>query len=339
MLGRRIRTLAAGVLAVGVLVGGVPSVAAGSTTLGTLTAPMGVFYDTGPWIYIQQSVAPGTNPYSVPFDGVLTDWTVDKGPANTNPTNLEVLRPTGGGQFTVLAETTATFGGTTPLAPPIQVHAGDVIGVGNAASAMLGPAGDGSASASDVMVKTGSDPPPGTTGVTFGSPVANERADVAATLVGRPVVTSLSPNFGSPSGGTTVTINGAHFADVPASGAVKFGATAASYTVLSDTAIRATAPSAPLGPVNVTVTDIGGTSSGSIYTYSNSPKKVRCVVPKLKGKTLKKARKLLKKAHCRLGKVKGRKGKHARIRKQQPKPGTVLNAGSKVRVTTRRRHH
>ena len=41
-----------------------------------------------------------------------------------------------------------------------------------------------------------------------------------------------------------------------------------------------------------------------------------CVVPKLKGKTLKAARKALKKADCKLGKVKG-KGK---VVSQNPKP-------------------
>ena len=78
------------------------------------------------------------------------------------------------------------------------------------------------------------------------------------------------------------------------------------------------------------------TTAADRFTFANP---VKCVVPKLKGKTLKKARKALKKAHCKLGKITGPKGKKARIKKQKPKAGTVLAAGSKVKVTTKRRQH
>jgi PASTA domain len=57
----------------------------------------------------------------------------------------------------------------------------------------------------------------------------------------------------------------------------------------------------------------------------------KCVVPKLKGKTLTQTKRALRKADCRLGKVKGpRKG---RVVKQKPKPGKVLASASKVNVT------
>jgi hypothetical protein len=59
---------------------------------------------------------------------------------------------------------------------------------------------------------------------------------------------------------------------------------------------------------------------------------VNCVVPRLKGKSLKAARKALTKAECKLGKVKGHKGKSAKVRKQNPKPGKVLAPGAKVNV-------
>ena len=61
----------------------------------------------------------------------------------------------------------------------------------------------------------------------------------------------------------------------------------------------------------------------------------RCVVPKLKGKTLKKAKKALKKAHCRLGKVHGRHRKHGHVRKQKPKRGRKFPAGHKVNIWLR----
>jgi hypothetical protein len=61
-----------------------------------------------------------------------------------------------------------------------------------------------------------------------------------------------------------------------------------------------------------------------------------CVVPKLVGDKLKKAKGLLNGADCRLGKVKG-KGKE--VKKQRPKAGTVLPVDSKVNVTLGPRHH
>jgi hypothetical protein len=47
--------------------------------------------------------------------------------------------------------------------------------------------------------------------------------------------------------------------------------------------------------------------------------------------TLKAAKKALKKAHCRLGKVKG--AKTGRAKHQSRKRGTVLPAGTKVKIT------
>jgi hypothetical protein len=69
-------------------------------------------------------------------------------------------------------------------------------------------------------------------------------------------------------------------------------------------------------------------------------KPVRCIVPKLRGKSLAKAKRLLKKAHCRLGKV-------SRKASTRVKPGRVVatrfkafsrhRAGTRVRVTIARK--
>jgi beta-lactam-binding protein with PASTA domain len=59
------------------------------------------------------------------------------------------------------------------------------------------------------------------------------------------------------------------------------------------------------------------------------------VVPTLKGKRLKAARKSLKKADCILGKVKGRRSKTAKVRRQSAGPGTTLPPGSAVNVRVR----
>jgi beta-lactam-binding protein with PASTA domain len=65
-------------------------------------------------------------------------------------------------------------------------------------------------------------------------------------------------------------------------------------------------------------------------------KPVRCVVPKLRGKTLPKAKRLLKRAHCRLGKVARKPSKRVKpghVLATRFKPGTRHRAGTRVRVT------
>lgn len=142
-----------------------------------------------------------------------------------------------------------------------------------------------------------------------------------------PVITSITPRSGSIKGGTTVRIVGQHLSAM----SVSFGSRpAARFTVNSPTQITAVSPrrSAP-GVVAVSVTTGGGRSAAVTadkFTYT------ACVVPKLKGKTLRNARKALKRADCRLGKVKpkGQTGGH--VKTQSPKAGRVLAPGSKVRV-------
>ena len=80
----------------------------------------------------------------------------------------------------------------------------------------------------------------------------------------------------------------------------------------------------------MTVTTAAGTSppvAGDRFTYTAG-----CVVPKLRGKKLKATRKALKKRACKLGRIKGEKGKSARVRSQHPKAGKELPAGTKVSV-------
>lgn len=84
-----------------------------------------------------------------------------------------------------------------------------------------------------------------------------------------PTVTAVSPNSGSTSGGTAVTITGTNFV----SGAtVTFGGTAATnVTVVSSTSLTATTPAHAAGAVNVVVTDSNG--SGTLtngFTYSTA---------------------------------------------------------------------
>jgi hypothetical protein len=61
---------------------------------------------------------------------------------------------------------------------------------------------------------------------------------------------------------------------------------------------------------------------------------IPCVVPKLKGDTLSKAKKALNAAHCSLGRVRRKKSKRkpGRVISQKPKPATILARGAKVLV-------
>jgi hypothetical protein len=81
-------------------------------------------------------------------------------------------------------------------------------------------------------------------------------------------VTSVSPNFGTVTGGTNVTINGTSFAS---GAAVTFGGTAATnIVVVSAIKITAKTPAHVAGAVNVTVTNTD-TSNGTLtsgYTYN-----------------------------------------------------------------------
>ncbi len=85
---------------------------------------------------------------------------------------------------------------------------------------------------------------------------------------GRPAVTSVSPDAGPTTGGTTVTVTGTGFAP---GAEVDFGTTpSGSVTVDSGTQITASSPPASSGPVDVSVTTSQGTSpngQGDVFTY------------------------------------------------------------------------
>jgi Divergent InlB B-repeat domain/PASTA domain len=74
------------------------------------------------------------------------------------------------------------------------------------------------------------------------------------------------------------------------------------------------------------------------FTKGSAPPQASCHVPKLKGKSLAKARRALGAAHCSLGKVrkpKGAKGKLV-VRSSSPPAGSVRPAGAKVSLRLRR---
>ncbi|GAA2478272.1 IPT/TIG domain-containing protein [Terrabacter carboxydivorans] len=99
----------------------------------------------------------------------------------------------------------------------------------------------------------------GTVDVRVTSPGGTSTASTSARFgyQAPPTVTSLSTGAGPVLGGTTVTLTGQHLAGATR---VAFGPTAASFTVLSPTSIRATTPARPVGVVGVVVTTPYGTS-------------------------------------------------------------------------------
>ncbi len=113
----------------------------------------------------------------------------------------------------------------------------------------------------------------GTVDVTVLTPIGSSATSLADefTYEAAPSVTSLSPVAGPLAGGTVVTVTGTGFSGASA---VDFGSSAASYTVVSSTSLRATSPAASAGSVDVSVTSSSGTSStgpSDVFTYEAAP--------------------------------------------------------------------
>jgi hypothetical protein len=89
--------------------------------------------------------------------------------------------------------------------------------------------------------------------------------------------------------------------------------------------------------VTVTATDaVGNSSSTTLKVTVTGPPGAKCVVPKLKGKSLSRAKGLLKRAHCALGKVhKPKHHKHGKlvVTRSSPGAGAKKLAGTKVALT------
>jgi hypothetical protein len=263
---------------------------------------------------------------SSPVTGAIIRWRVQD--AEGGPFYLRVLRPTGSGAYIAVGKSSPA----TPSGPGLQtfttnlaVHAGDLIGIDPSnGSDTIGVAAVEGASYSFIF------PPPfdGATVAPSGTAPGQE-IELSAEIQPAPVITEIAPGSGSVVGGKSVTITGFN---LTAASAVRFGSTAATaFTVDSDTQITATVPpGTKVGPVDVTVTTLAGTSStvrADKFFYRG------CAVPRLKGKSLKAAKKALTRAECKLGKVKRAGGRAGVVLKQRPKPGKVLAPNAKVGVT------
>ncbi|HET6997325.1 MAG TPA: IPT/TIG domain-containing protein [Solirubrobacterales bacterium] len=143
-----------------------------------------------------------------------------------------------------------------------------------------------------------------------------------------PRIYGVSPSGGSVGSSANVIVRGDNFAEV---GSVIFGGQPVEFTVDSESQITAKAPpGTQIGPVAVTVTTIAGRAEAAGgYRYDG------CVVPKLKGKSLKAARNALRLSKCRLGDVRRRHGATARtgrVKRQGLPRGAVLPPDAPVEV-------
>ena len=260
-----------------------------------------------------------------PVTGAIVHWkTLDASGA----VSLRVLRPVGGITYKAVGTSAleAPSGGLQTYATALPVQAGDAIGLDVSKTTELGIAEQPGA-------QYGGWIPPileGNSEPYITEPSVMVELGFNAEVQPAPTITAVIPASGSVTGETPVTIAGTDFEGATS---VSFGAAPAkSFAVTNEGQITAITPaSKTLAKVPVTVTTIAGTaSSPSTFSYSG------CKVPKLNGKTLKAAKKKLKKADCKLGKVKKLKGasaKTAKVTKQSAKLGKVLAPGSKVGVT------
>lgn len=263
-----------------------------------------------------------------PATGAIVRWRMQE--AEGGPFALRVLRPNGTGGYMAVGTsnpvTPAAGGGLQTFTANLPVQAGDLIGVDpTSAEDKIGIVPDVPGASYGFIF-----PPPfdGATVAPSGS-VAGQEIALSAEVQPAPAITSITPDFGSVVGGTSVKITGTNLA---AASAVKFGSVpATSFKAESETQITAIAPaSAAVGPVEITATTLAGTSpevSADRFYYEG------CVVPKLKGKKLKAAKKTIGRADCKVGKISHRKGKPGKVIKQSLKPGKVLAPGTKVKLT------
>ncbi|MBS1675882.1 MAG: PASTA domain-containing protein [Actinobacteria bacterium] len=128
---------------------------------------------------------------------------------------------------------------------------------------------------------------------------------------------------------------------LPAAGAGKTPTTAITPSVFGyNVDIETKAPPAGTGTEPPPATTGDGTSTDNTSPASSAPPPPlppapRCMVPKLVGKKLEVARKTLRAAGCKVGKVTrahGAKGKAARVIEQTPKAGAGLPAKSPVAI-------
>jgi hypothetical protein len=266
---------------------------------------------------------------SSPVSGAVVRWRAQG--LEGGPFYLRVLHPNGKGGY----EAAGTSQAATPIGEDLQtfsthlmIQAGDLIGIDPSnPTDKIGVAETSGASYASIFPR----PFDGSV-VAPSESFSGKEIELTAEIQPAPEIALVSPPFGSVMGGTVVTITGKSLSGTTE---VKFGATpAAAFTVDSDTEITATAPAGLRpGQVDVTATTLAGTNPNTRfddYVY------LACVVPKIKNRTLKVAKAMLRRAGCKLGHVKkvdvSKPKKVGKVLKQTPAPEKVLAPGARVRI-------
>lgn len=279
-----------------------------------------------------QSTIAGGNSYVFPSSGLVTSWSVMGGSAGTESFGVKILRPVIGNSFKIVGGEVgfSLLPGVVNVYPlSVQVEAGDILGIqyyGNPAPCVFPTGLSGDRIRGDKRIATTNST------VTFDpeNTYSGYRTNISATLLPPPVISSFSPAKGSIKG-DEVVIYGSNFAEVRS---VKFGEYyAKGFTVNSEEQITAYAPSTMKLevklPLSVT-TGAGVATSAQTYSY------IGCKVPSVSGKKLKPARRALKKAGCKPGKVtkvEGATARAGRVLRQYPSPGILRVSGTKVKLT------
>jgi hypothetical protein len=268
-----------------------------------------------------------------PVNGAAVRWQI-RGAKNLPGYALQVVKRAPDLSFTAArtsAPVTPKGPGLEPFATNLRIEVGDYVGVSLPDGGSLSTYEGNGTFAYFV-------PPLGATPAAGGKNTLELGFSVE--VLPEPTILLLGPSSGPTAGGTTVTIAGTDFTGVTA---VKFGGVpASSFSVESENRLTAVSPaSSSPGTVDVSVTTIAGSSPANAadrfeYTAPATPPK--CVVPNLRGRKLKAARKRAGRAGCKIGKVRGLEGATAKTGEvvgQKPKAGTAVPAGTKVAVTLR----
>ena len=199
-------------------------------------------------------------------------------PAGTAGSRVDITVTGPGGTSTTLPADQFTYGpavsGVSPNSGPAA--GGTLVTVSGSGLTGAGAITFGGVPGSSITVNSDSSltalAPPGTgtvdvqvTTPSGTSPVSS--SDKFTYLAPVPTVSSVSPNSGSVSGGTTVVITGNGFTGATS---VNFGSNPGVINSVTNTSITATSPAGVTGAVDVTVTTPGGTSATSSldkFTY------------------------------------------------------------------------
>ena len=262
-----------------------------------------------------------------PISGRIVRWRITG--ASGGPFRLRVMKPGGtlfysGGPASSPQIPSGTGVEVFPTSLPIR--AGETIGLDNTnASDRVGLGFMPGAA-----VASWTPPLPPGLGIPASSVMPDTELALNADVQPEPTIAGVTPAVGSIAGVNDVAIFGSDFEGATA---VEFGLVPAlSFTVLTDNRILAIVPPGTKpGPVDVSVTTLAGMTgalSPDRYTYT------ACVVPKLKHRSLKAAKRLLRRKECRPGHVTRAYGakKSARVVRQGHKPKTILPPGSKVSI-------